>query len=163
MQGSALLFLRVSVGLLVLLWGIDKIVNVDHAMAVSEGFYRGLFSSALLLKVWGVFQSVVGALTIAGLYRRWIYPIVIAINGVTLLGVWRSIIDPWGWVLEGTNVLFFPSLIIFAASLLLWAYRAEDELALDGRGARRDASRQPTTTTDDSVARPRGAASGQSM
>lgn len=42
--------------------------------------------------------------------------------------------DPWGWYLEGSNVLFSPSLIIFAAVLALWALREEDRLALDARG-----------------------------
>jgi hypothetical protein len=41
------------------------------------------------------------------------------------------VIDPWGWVFSGSNALFYPSLIIFAASLLLIAFRDEDRLALD--------------------------------
>lgn len=56
-----------------------------------------------------------------------------AITGLTLIGVWRSIVDPWGWYLDGTNALFFPSLIVFAATLVLLAFRDEDRLALDGR------------------------------
>jgi hypothetical protein len=37
--------------------------------------------------------------------------------------VWRSIVDPWGWYLTGTNALFFPSLIIFAGAVVLLAFR----------------------------------------
>jgi len=162
MKQSTQLFLRISVGLLVLLWGIDKVVDVDHALGISNRFYLGLFSSALLLQIWGVFQSAVGALTIAGLLRRWVYPLVIAINGVSMLGVWRSIVDPWGWVLEGTNVLFFPSLIIFAASLLLWAYRDEDLTVLDRRIGRRTAGGVPAAARKDSATRPKGATAGRS-
>jgi len=148
MKQNTLLFLRASVGLLVLLWGIDKVVDVDHALRVSDRFYLGLFSSALLLQVWGVFQSIVGALTIGGLYRRWIYPLVIAINGVSMLGVWRSVVDPWGWVLEGTNVLFFPSLITFAATVLLWAFQEEDGIALDRRIGRQEADGRRTASRE---------------
>lgn len=117
---AAYVLLRVSVGLLVLWWGIDKIVNVEHALAVSDGFYLGLFSSALLLQAWGVLQSAAAVLYIAGRARRWVYPLILVMNTVSMLGVWSSIVDPWGFVLEGTNVLFFPSLTIFAASLLVW-------------------------------------------
>ncbi len=98
----------------------------------------GLFSAPGLLRLWGVVQSAIGGLMIVGLLRRWVYPAVIIINGASMLGVWRSIVDPWGWVLEGTNVLFFPSLIIFAASLLLWAFRDVEGYALD-----RDAAGHP--------------------
>jgi hypothetical protein len=42
-------------------------------------------------------------------------------------------VDPWGWYLEGSSVLFYPSLIIFAAVLVLWAMSAEDVLALGAR------------------------------
>jgi len=135
MKTLTLAFLRVSVGLLVLYWGLDKIVDVQHAVAISDRFYLGAFSHPALLVAWGVVQTTVGALMVVGFLRRWVYPLVILINGVSLLAVWRSILDPWGWVLEGTNALFFPSLIIFAASLLLWAFRDEEGYVLDRRAA----------------------------
>jgi putative oxidoreductase len=127
-----LAFVRVSVGLLIVLWGIDKIVDVDHAVAVSDSFYLGLFSAPLVLQAFGVLQTALGAAMVVGWRGRWVYPAVIVINGVSLLAVWRSIIDPWGWFLEGTNVFFFPSLLIFAASLLVLAWRDRDVYSLDG-------------------------------
>lgn len=42
-----------------------------------------------------------------------------------------TVIDPWSWIFEGSNALFYPSLIIFAASLLLIAYRDEDKWVLN--------------------------------
>jgi hypothetical protein len=45
----------------------------------------------------------------------------------------RSVVDPWGWVLQGANVLFYPSVIIFAGAWVLWAFRDADALALDAR------------------------------
>jgi len=128
-----LAFVRVSIGLLVALWGIDKIVDVDHAVAISDGFYLGLFSVPVVLQIFGVVQTGIGLATVVGWAGRWVYPAIILINGVSLLAVWRSILDPWGWVMEGTNVLFFPSLLIFAASLLIWAWRDEDIYSIDGR------------------------------
>jgi uncharacterized membrane protein YphA (DoxX/SURF4 family) len=135
MKPRSLLVLRVSLGLLMVFWGLDKLVNVEHGMAVSRGFYLGLFSVPVLLQGFGVLQVLIGLLIVAGLARRFVYPALLAITAATALGVWKSIIDPWGWYLEGSNVLFYPSLIIFAASLVLWAFRDEDTLALD-RGSR---------------------------
>lgn len=132
-RGWSLLVLRVSLGLLMLIWGIDKVVNVEHGMLVSEHFYGGLFSIVSLLVAFGIVQMALGALIVVGWLLRWSYPALIAITAVTLLGVWKSIIDPWGWYLEGANVLFFPSLIIFAAALVLAAFRELDVSSLDAR------------------------------
>ena len=49
-------------------------------------------------------------------------------EGLTAIGVWKSILDPWGWVLEGSNVLFYPSAIVLSASLVLWAFMDEDHI-----------------------------------
>jgi hypothetical protein len=55
----------------------------------------------------------------------------LAIFTVSGLSVWKSIVDPWGWVFEGTNALFYPSLIILAGALVLWGFREQDTIALD--------------------------------
>lgn len=133
MRPIALLFLRVSIGLLVLLWGIDKLVDPQHAVRVSDTFYRGLLSLPSLLPLLGIGQIVVALLAMAGLFRRFVDPVILVINLGSLLGVWRSIVDPWGWVLEGTNVLFFPSLIVLAGCLVLIGFHDEERFVVDRR------------------------------
>jgi putative oxidoreductase len=129
----SLLLLRVSLGLLMLIWGVDKLVNVEHGMLVSERFYLGAFSMPALLKAFGALQMVFGFFIVLGLFGRWMYPVLISITAVTLLAVWRSIVDPWGWYFEGAHALFFPSLIIFAGALVLLAFRDLDTYSLDAR------------------------------
>ena len=133
MKAVSLLLLRFSLGLLMLIWGVDKILNTQHAVDVSKGFYFDLFSAPLLLQVFGVLQCVLALLILVGLFRRFTYPVLIIITAVTLIGVMRSVIDPLGLFLEGTNVLFFPSLGIFASALTLFAFQAEDRHAMDSR------------------------------
>ena len=133
MKARSLLLLRASLGLLMLIWGVDKLVNVKHGLEVSQYFYLGASYSAALLKSFGDVQMALGVLIVLGLVRRIAYLALLAVTGVTLLGVWRSVLDPWGWYLEGANVLFYPSLIIFAASLVLWAFRDDDRLVVGGR------------------------------
>ncbi|HXG55021.1 MAG TPA: DoxX family membrane protein [Vicinamibacterales bacterium] len=126
----ALLFLRLSLGLLMLVWGVDKLANPTHGMAVAEGFYFGLLGARALMPVLGIAQLGLGLLVILGLARRYVYIALAAVTGVTLIGVWRSVLNPWGWYLGRTNALFFPSLIIFAGVLVLLAFRDEDQLVL---------------------------------
>ena len=133
MKRRSLLLLRASLGLLMVIWGVDKLVNVRHGLEVSQYFYFGAFNSAALLQAFGVVQVALGVLVLLGVARRYAYPLLLAVTGATLLGVWKSVLDPWGWYLEGANVLFYPSLIIFAASLVLWAFRDEDHLVVGGR------------------------------
>ena len=137
MKSASLVLLRVSLGILMLLWGLDKLVDVDHSVAVAQGFYLDAFAVAGLQRVLGVLQIVLSLLVVVGVARRYAYPVLLVVAGITLLGVWKSIVDPWGWYLQGTNVLFFPSLIIFAGALVLMAFRDDDSIALDARLANR--------------------------
>ena len=141
MKTNSLLLLRLSLGLLMLIWGVDKLVNVKHGLEVSKYFYLGAFDSAVLLQAFGVVQMALGVLILLGVGRRVAYPLLLAVTGVTLLGVWRSVVDPWGWYLEGANVLFYPSLIIFAASLVLWSFQDDDRLVIGRRAVPRPAGR----------------------
>jgi uncharacterized membrane protein YphA (DoxX/SURF4 family) len=112
-------------------WGADKLANPDHSVVVARTFYRGVMATHGMMPVLGALQLALGLLLAPGALRRFTYPALALVTGVTLLGVWRSVVDPWGWYFEGTNALFFPSLIIFAAVLVLVAFRHEDTLSLD--------------------------------
>jgi uncharacterized membrane protein YphA (DoxX/SURF4 family) len=127
-KSLSVLALRVSLGALMIVWGLDKLVNPAHGEKVAKHFYFGLMGSAAMMPVLGVAQIALGLLVTAGVGRRYGYPVLAGVTGMTLLGVWRSVVDPWGWMLKGSNALFFPSLIIFAAVLVLIAFRDEDVL-----------------------------------
>lgn len=135
-RSLTLLFLRLSLGLLMIIWGLDKIANPAHGAGVAEKFYLGIAGSRSLMPLLGAGQILLGLIVMAGVVRRYAYAALAAVTGVTLLGVWRSVLDPWGWYLGRTNALFFPSLIIFAAVLVLMAFREEDVLVLGRKGNR---------------------------
>lgn len=135
MKRWGLFLLRVSTGWLLVMWGLDKIVNVEHGVAVAEAFYFGIGSQVLVLNILGGLETLLGLLVVLGLWRRKTYPVMFAILLITALAVWKSVIDPWGWFIEGANVLFYPSFIVFAGGLLLWGTIDEDTMALDARGA----------------------------
>jgi len=129
----SLLALRITIALLVLLWGIDKLVDPGHALRVSDNFYRGLLSHGALMPVLGTLQVSLALLAMVGLFRRIVDPLILLVNLGSMIGVWRSLVDPWGWFLEGTNVLFFPSVIVVAGCLVLIAFRDEETLVMDRR------------------------------
>ncbi len=118
---GARILLRASIGYLLVIWGVDKLVNPAHGIKVSDWLYFGWFSERWIMSAFGIVEVVLGVLVMTGVWKRIAYPALAAITGVTLLGVWRSIVDPWGWYLSGANALFYPSLIIFAGVLLLLA------------------------------------------
>lgn len=131
MRLFGLFLLRISMGWLLVLWGIDKLTNVEHSVRVADTFYFGIGSGVTVLKAFGVIEILVGALVILGLLRRIAYPIQTLIAGLTAIGVWKSIVDPWGWILEGTNPLFYPSLIVLAGALVLMGFMDEDAWSVD--------------------------------
>ena len=133
MKSLGLLLLRVSTGWLLVMWGLDKLVNVEHGQRVAEGFYLGIGSQAIIQNVFGVLEILLGLAVVFGLWRRRLYPVMCLVLLITALAVWRSILDPWGWFLDGAQVLFYPSIIIFAGALVLWGTMDEDELTLDAR------------------------------
>lgn len=133
MKRWGLLLLRVTTGWLLVMWGLDKLFNVEHGQAVAETFYLGIGSQAAVLNILGVLQIILGALVVLGLWRRRAYPVAFVVLLITALGVWKSIIDPWGWFLDGSQVLFYPSAIIAAGALLLWGTIDEDEMTLDAK------------------------------
>ena len=134
MQTISLLVLRISIGLLLVIWGADKIVDLEHAVAVSNKVYYGAFSGPVmqsLLTVVGALEISLGIAVIVGVFRHIAYIFLALVTGTTLVAVSGSVIDPWGWFLENSNVLFYPSLIIFAGVLVLFAFREADTCSID--------------------------------
>ncbi len=133
-KALSLLFLRVSTGLLCVLWGLIRIGDPAIGAQVNGKYYGGILSGEVIQYAWGGFLLIVGLLTILGLLRRYAYPLQAAILCVGAIGIWKYLVDPLGlWLLdrETSQVLFFPSLGMAAATLVLLAFRDEDSIALD--------------------------------
>lgn len=136
MRAYSLLFLRFSTGMLIVLWGLVKAVEPNVGMGVANKYYGGVGAASTLQMPWGVFQIIIGSLVILGLFRRYVYPLQAAILCVGALAIWKYLLDPFGMYLlsrEDSQLLFFPSLCLAAATLVLLAFRDEDRIALDVR------------------------------
>ena len=123
MKRWGLFALRVTTGLLLVIWGLEK--PVEHGVRVPAIVHQ------VLGHVLGVLEPVLGVLVVVGLWRKKTYPVVFVVLAIATLAVWRSVLDPWGWFLEGANVLFYPLVIIVAGAAVLWGTQDEDTLTLD--------------------------------
>jgi len=131
MKRWGLFALRVTTGWHLVIWGLDKLADVSHGVTVAETFYLGIGAHPLVQNVFGVLQILLGAAVVLGFWRKLAYPVAFVVLTITALAVWKSVLDPWGWVLEGSNALFYPSVIIAAGAAVLWGTREEDDMALD--------------------------------
>jgi len=140
MKAISLLLLRISTGLLLLIWGIVRLGAPEVGAHVSNKYYGGLGQAATIQMIWGVALVIVGLLCIVGLWRRYSYPAQAVILVVGALSIWKYLLDPLGLYLltrETSQILFFPSLGMAAATLVLLAFRDEDRLSLDAKFSRR--------------------------
>jgi putative oxidoreductase len=77
---------------------------------------------------------LIGLLVLLGLLRRIFYPLQALILVPGALMLWRYLLDPMGVYLldrESSQILFFPSITVAAATLVLIAFRNDDRWSLD--------------------------------
>lgn len=140
MKAWSLLSLRFGTGMLVVLWGLVRLMAPEAGAGVSEKYYMGLGSSAAVQLAWGAAQVLIGTLCILGLWRKVSYAAQAVVLVTGALAIWRYLVDPFGVYLllpEDSQLLFFPSVALAAATMVLIAFREDDTLSLDHRFKRR--------------------------
>ena len=68
-QALALLALRVSLGMLLVWWGLAKIMKPGMGVKIQSKFYFGLFPSESLQYAFGFVEMAIGVLVVLGLFR----------------------------------------------------------------------------------------------
>lgn len=134
MKAASLLLLRSGTGLLCILWGMIRLGEPSVGPMLANKYYGGLASAQTLQSAWGAFLVLVGALCVLGLFRKVAYPAQALILVGGAVAIWRYLLDPLGlWLLsrEDSQILFFPSVTLAAATLVLIAFRNEDRFSLD--------------------------------
>lgn len=118
---QALLALRVTVFLVMLVWTLDKFVNPGHASAVYENFYflPGVGATALMLIA--LAELVVIVLFLAGIAQFWTYGTVLVLHAVSTLSSWQM-------YLGFDHLLFFAAWPMLGACFALFWLREHDTL-----------------------------------
>jgi hypothetical protein len=122
----SLLLLRLSLGLVMMVWAFDKILNPGHGAAVLEGFYGLAGVGEQIIRIIGVAQALIVLAFLLGIAKTWTYGAVLAMHAVTTLVSWSAYLQP----LE--NILFFSAWPMLAGLVSLFLLRAEDRIAVLG-------------------------------
>ncbi len=121
-----LLLLRLSLGLVMMVWAFDKILNPSHGAAVLEGFYGLEGVGEQVIRTIGIVQGVIVLGFLLGIAKPWTYGAVLLMHTVTTLVSWSAYLEP----LE--NILFFSAWPMLAGFVTLFLLRAEDRIATFG-------------------------------
>ena len=122
--GVALLILRVTVFLVMLIWTIDKFIRPDHAASVYEHFYflRGL-GPTIIYSI-GIAELVLLLGFVIGFAPRFTYGLVLLLHAVSTFSSFRQYLHPF----EGPNILFFAAWPMLGACFVLYYLREFDSL-----------------------------------
>ena len=123
----ALLTLRLSVFLVMLVWTLDKFVAVDHATSVFSKFYFLQGLSAPVMYTIGAVELVLIAGFVLGIARRFTYGAVFLFHAVSTLASFPMYLNP----AEGR--LFFAAWPMLAACFALYLLRDRDTMWTVGK------------------------------
>lgn len=118
----ALLLLRLSIGLVMAMWTIDKIFNPHHASAIFSSFYGFDAQGPAILMAVGLAQGGVVIAFLIGAMRTLSYGAILAMHAVSTLASWRQYLDAF------ENLLFFAAWPMLAACIALFLLRRHDTL-----------------------------------
>jgi putative oxidoreductase len=117
---TALLALRLGVFLVMLMWTLDKFLNVGHASRIFENFYAVGGLGQIALVAIGAAELVLILAFVAGYQKRLSYGLVLIFHGVSTLSSYRQYLDPFN------NLLFFAAWPMLAACFALYSLRDLD-------------------------------------
>lgn len=123
----ALLALRITLGLFLLQWGVEKFVVPQANLFIWAHFY-GVEVSYGLGYVFGALEIAIALCMILGQFRTVTYGAALFLHAVTVLVTWRQIIDPWG---DPINHLFTAGVPVLGGFLALFLLRHWDRGMLE--------------------------------
>jgi uncharacterized membrane protein YphA (DoxX/SURF4 family) len=124
----ALLLLRVTLGVFLLQWGIEKFVVPATTSAIFRNFY-GLEVGGALPMLLGTAQVALALALIAGVMPRITYGIAAVLHTVTVLVTIPRLIAPWNPV---SNHFFIAGVPVLAAFYALYLLRDADRWTVPG-------------------------------
>jgi len=116
----SLLFIRLSVFLVMLMWTLDKFINVDHAKIVYEKFYYLSGFGNTVMYVFGGIELVFLLMFVVGYKKRYSYGLIFVLHLISTLSSFKQYLDPW------KSLLFFAAWPMLAACYALYVLRDYD-------------------------------------
>lgn len=126
----SLFLIRISVAVFLLIWAVDKIVNVKHAQGVFSTFYFWKAASPEVLAAIGAAQVVLLLAFVAGAFKTWTYAAVLLMHAGGTFAGWSRMIPPYG---PQSSQSFWAAVPVLAAIVALYLLRDRDRLLAVGR------------------------------
>jgi uncharacterized membrane protein YphA (DoxX/SURF4 family) len=125
----ALLVLRLTIGVFLLQWGIEKFVVPQNTPAI-WGYFYGVDIPEVTAYAFGVAEVALAACFFLGMFRTIAYGAAIVIHAVSVVVSWRQLIDPWG---DSANHLFIAAVPVLGAMIALFLLRHWDRGVFDAK------------------------------
>jgi putative oxidoreductase len=123
----ALLALRITLGLFLLQWGVEKFVMPENNVFI-WGYFYGLEVAPALGYLFGALEIAIAACLFLGLFRTVAYGAALVLHAITVAVTWRQLIDPWG---DPINHLFIAGIPVLGALIALFLLRHWDRGVMD--------------------------------
>jgi putative oxidoreductase len=127
---TALLILRIFLGIFLLQWSIEKLILPTAAIRIASSFYGVSLPTAASYAL-GVAELILSLALLLGFYRTISYALALLVHTVTVVVSWRQLIDPWALAKVGNHlwIATWPTWGGFAA---LYLMRSWDAYTIDG-------------------------------
>lgn len=116
----ALLFLRLGVFIVFLVWTLDKLFIPKHAAIIYMKYYF-INDAASMMFLVGAVETVLIIGFVVGFMKRWTYGIVLVLHTISTLAI-------FGKYLDLSNLVYFGSWPMLAACFALYYLRDADTL-----------------------------------
>jgi len=126
----SLLFTRITIFAVMLVWTVDKFMRPDHAASVYENFYFIGGLGSIVMYVIGAIELIVIIGFLLGFMKRFTYGIVLVMHAISTLSSFKQYFAPF----DGANILFYAAWPMLAACVLLYILRDEDRMLALGNG-----------------------------
>ena len=118
----ALLVLRLTIFLVMLMWTVDKFVNPDHAIRVYEAFYFIPGVQVSIMTILAIIEMIILLMFLAGFMKKYTYGAVLIFHSFSTFSAYANYFNPF----EGANLLFFAAWPMWGACLALFMLRDAD-------------------------------------
>lgn len=138
---QALAVPRISLGLFLQLWALEKFVIPQGTVSIWSGFY-GIEIGASAPYVIGALEALLALAILVGLWRRISYGLGVLFHGISVGSGWKQLIDPWGlYLFDRPQHLFLAGVPVLAGFVVLYLLRDADLWTVDGWRSRAVAGR----------------------
>jgi len=91
LKSLSLAGLRVSLALLLIIWGLVRLAAPEAGMGVSSKYYGGLGANLMIQTLWGSALVLIGILCLVGWQRRFALPAQAVVLVTGALAIWKFI------------------------------------------------------------------------